>query len=107
MLLAVLYAWHRRHYIYDHIITALHVQTFIYLLATGCVLTGAVFPALLGWLVTAGIFLGIFYIYRQLRVTYDTGRFMAALRTLILFMTGFIVLSSLAVSLVILSFYLT
>lgn len=106
VMLTILYAWHRRRYIYDHTITALHVQTFIYLMSTVLLVVAAFNPANVGWLVAFGILALIVYIYRQLRVTYETGRFMAGLRTLIMLFASFIVLFSLMISLVIVSFLL-
>ena len=106
LLLTVLYAWHRSRYIYDHVITSLHVQTFFYLLATLLVLIGAVVPTTLPWLIVFAVFIIPVYMYRQLRVTYGTGRFMSVLRTFILLFVGFIVLAILFGLLIAVSFYL-
>ena len=105
-MLTILYAWHRSRYIYDHVITALHVQTFIYLTATFLIVLAAVNAAWLGELILGGVLVGIAYLYRQLRVTYETGRFMAALRTLILLFSILIVGVTLGISLVVVSFML-
>ena len=106
-MLTLIYAWHRRRYIYDHVITALHIQTYIYLMATLMLFIGAINPSSVGWLVLTGLILLVVYMYRQLRVTYDTGRFMAALRTFILLISSFLVLITLLAFLIIVSFALT
>ena len=106
LVLTLLYAWHRSRYIYDHVVTALHVQTYIYLMMTVMLVIAAINPASIGWLVLIGNMLVVAYIYRQLRVTYGTGRFMAALRTFIVLVTSFLVLVSLAAILIIVSFML-
>ena len=106
LVLTLLYAWHRSRYIYDHVVTALHVQTYIYLMMTVMLVIAAINPASIGWLVLIGNILVVAYIYRQLRVTYGTGRFMAALRTFIVLVTSFLVLVSLAAILIIVSFML-
>ena len=106
LMLTLLYAWHRSRFIYDHVITALHVQTYIYIMATFALLWVAINPASGGWLVLFGFLLLIAYLYRQLRVTYGTGRFMASVRTFILLFTSLIVLLSLMAALVVVSFML-
>jgi hypothetical protein len=107
LMLTVLYAWHQRIYVYDHVITALHFQTFVYFLATLLLLCEACLGIGTGWLITIGSLWGIWYLYRQLRVTYGTGMFMAALRTAILLFMGTTVLFMLLLGLVVLSFVLT
>jgi hypothetical protein len=42
LMLTIMYAWHRRIYVYDHVITALHFQTFVYSLLTLLLLVGCV-----------------------------------------------------------------
>jgi len=107
LMLTVLYAWKRRTYVYDHVITALHFQTFLYFLATLLLLLEACLGIGTPWLITIGPLWGIWYLYRQLRVTYGTGMFMAALRTSILLIMGITVLFMLLLGLVVLSFVLT
>ncbi|MEZ5967452.1 MAG: DUF3667 domain-containing protein [Hyphomonas sp.] len=107
LMLTLLYAWRRSVFVYDHVITALHFQTFVYVLLTLLLLCGALFRTGAGWLVTSGSVLVIWYLYRQIRVTYGTGRFMAGLRTSVLLFLGISVLVLLGVGLVILSFLLT
>ncbi|KCZ48003.1 MULTISPECIES: DUF3667 domain-containing protein [unclassified Hyphomonas] len=107
LMLTVMYAWHRRVYVYDHVITALHFQTFVYSLLTLLLLVGAFLHVGAGWLSAIGIVWGVWYLHRQLRVAYGTGFFMAALRTSILLILGITVLFLLALGLVILSFLLT
>ena len=107
LMLTVLYAWHRSTYVYDHVITALHVQTFVYAMSILAILSAAFLGVSPGWLATITSTWLIWYVYRQLRVTYGTGRFMAALRTSILLFLGITVLIILALGLVVLSFALT
>ena len=107
LMLAVLYVWHRKTYVYDHVIVALHVQTFIYGLATLLLLSVAFLGLPVGWAVGIGSLWVVWYLYKQLRVTYGTGRLMAALRTSILLFLGTSVLFLLAIGLVVLSFLLT
>ena len=107
LMLTVLYAWHRRTYVYDHVITALHFQTFVYGLLTLLLLCSAVLGIGVAWTSTIGTVWVVWYLYRQIRVTYGTGRLMAALRTSILLFLGISMLFMLGLGLVILSFMLT
>lgn len=107
LLLALSYAWHRKRYIYDHLITGLHFQTFVYVLATLLIVASSLYPPLAPW-AAGGSFLIVFvYLLRMLRVTYDTGYIMSFFRTVFLLIAGLIVLNLLAAALVLLSFYLT
>lgn len=106
-LLALSYAWHRKRYFYDHLITGLHFQTFVYVLATLLMILSTVVPAAAGY-AAGGSFLLIFvYLWRMLRVTYDTGYILAFLRALFLLLAGLMALSVLATGLILLSFLLT
>ena len=107
LMLTVLYAWRRGVYVYDHVITALHFQTFVYGLLTLLLLCGAFLGIGPAWLVTIGATWLVWYLYGQIRVTYGTGRLMAALRTSILLFLGISVLFLLGLGLVVLSFLLT
>ncbi|WP_035568511.1 DUF3667 domain-containing protein [Hyphomonas adhaerens] len=107
LMLTVIYAWRRSVYVYDHVIVALHFQTFVYSLATLLLLVGAFLHIGPDLLSLVGTIWGVWYLHRQLRVTYGTGFFMAALRTTILLILGITVLFLLALGLVILSFLLT
>jgi hypothetical protein len=79
MLLALSYAWQRRHFLYDHLITGLHFQTFVYVLATLLIGISTLLPSAAPF-AGGGAFLAIFfYLLRMLRVTYDTGYIMAFL----------------------------
>jgi hypothetical protein len=107
MLLALSYAWHRKRFFYDHLITGLHFQTFVYVLVTAVIGVSVLWPAsapFVGGLAPIGLYI---YLMRMLRVTYDTGYIMAFLRTGFLLTAAIVVLSLLAVGLVILSFFLT
>lgn len=106
-LLALTYAWHRRRYFYDHLITGLHFQTFVYVLVALLVLLSALVPAATGFAAAAGPVLVFAYLLRMLRVTYDTGWIMSTARAGFLLVAALIVLALLATGLVILSFFLT
>ncbi|WP_291071711.1 DUF3667 domain-containing protein [Hyphomonas sp.] len=106
-LLALSYAWHRKRYFYDHLITGLHFQTYVYVLITLMLALSALVPSAAPF-AAGGTFLILFaYLMRMLRVTYDTGHIMSFLRTGFLLIAAVMVLSLLAVGLVILSFFLT
>ncbi len=105
--LAMLHAWRRKVFVYDHAIAALHFQTFVYILLTILILLGALAHVAVGTLVWVGSLSVVAYLYRLLRVAYGSGRFMSVLRTFILLISGITVLSLLAVGLVLLSFVLT
>lgn len=107
LMLSLLYAWRRNVYVYDHVITALHFQTFVYTLVTLLLFCAAFLGIGPGWLITIGATWIVYYLYGQVRVTYGTGRFMAALRTSILLFLGITVLIIMALGLVLLSFALT
>jgi hypothetical protein len=106
-LLALTYAWHRRRYFYDHMISGLHFQTFVYVLATLLVLASAAVPPFTPVAAALGPLLIFVYLWRMLRVTYDTGWGMAFLRTGFLLTAAQVILALLATGLVVLSFYLT
>ena len=107
LLLALSYAWQRKRFIYDHIITGLHFQTLVYVLCTVLILVSTGIPSFAPFSAAAGFILVFFYLWRMLRVTYDTGHIMAFLRTGFLLTAAVIVLTLLAVGLVVLSFFLT
>lgn len=106
-LLALSYAWHRKRYFYDHMITGLHLQTFVYVLTTILILLSTAWPGFAP--AAAGVALIAIFVYliRMLRVTYDTGYIMSFFRAGFLLTAATVVLSLLAVGLVVLSFFLT
>jgi hypothetical protein len=79
--LGLLYAWRRSVYMYDHVISSLHLQAFFYLMTL--LLIAAFYKFGLWSLAVFGLVPPV-YIYRQVRVAYGTGRIMAMLRTLLL-----------------------
>ncbi len=106
-LLALSYAWHRKRYFYDHLITGLHFQTYVYVLITLMLVLSALVPSAAPF-AAGGTFVVLYaYLMRMLRVTYDTGHIMSFLRTGFLLTAALMVLTLLAVGLVILSFFLT
>ena len=106
-LLALSYAWHRKRYFYDHLITGLHFQTYVYVLITLMLALSALVPSAAPFAASATFFILYAYLMRMLRVTYDTGHIMSFLRTGFLLIAAIVVLSLLAVGLVVLSFFLT
>ncbi len=107
LLLCIAYAWRRHFFVFDHLVTALHFQTFMYGLATVNLLIAAFVPAILGWAASISALILFVYLYRQLRVTYGSGHVQSFLRALFLSFAGLTALSSLAVGLVVLSFLTT
>jgi len=103
MLLALSYAWHRKKFIYDHLITALHFQTFVHILLGVLVLASVVVPGLAPFSPLIALGLLFLYLGRTLRVAYSTGPIRAALRASMLLLAGLIVLSVLATFLVLVS----
>ncbi len=103
MLLALSYAWHRRKFVYDHLITALHFQTFVHILLGALVLASVAMPSLAAF--SPLIALGVLFLYlgRTLSVAYDTGPIRAAMRASVLLVAALIVLSVLATFLVVVS----
>lgn len=103
LLLALSYAWHRGKFVYDHLVTALHFQTFVHILLGALVLASVAMPVLAP--VSPLIALGLLFLYlgRTLSVAYDTGPIRAALRAGVLLFAALIVLSVLATFLVIIS----
>jgi len=97
LILGLLYAWRRRIYLYDHVITSLHLQSFFYITTTVVVLLGSVTGG--GSALTLLVIPPV-YIYRQLRVGYGDGRIMAALRTIILILLALLVIALLMLVLV-------
>ncbi len=106
-LLALSYAWHRKRFFYDHLITGLHLQTFVYVLTTLLILLSTAMPSFAP--AAAGVAMLIIFVYliRMLRVTYDTGYILAFFRAGFLLTAATVALTLLAVGLVVLSFFLT
>ena len=107
LLLTLMYAWWRKFYVFDHLVASLHFQTFLYIMGTLVLLFTAIFPHL-AYLAPGAALVAVFvYIYRMLRVIYGSGRMASALGATVLLVFSMILLVSLAVGLVILSFVLT
>ena len=82
LLLASAYAWVRRIYFYDHVITSLHFQSFAYLLGA-CILFAGLWIG--GYAAWALLLLPV-YLYRQMRVIYQSGRILSGIRAFVLFL---------------------
>jgi hypothetical protein len=107
MLLAVSYAWHRKRYFYDHLITGLHFQTYVHILATVLILASVAWPVIAPFAGGLSFVIVFIYLMRMLRVTYDTGHILSFLRAFVLLIAALVALSLLAAGLVALSFFLT
>ncbi|MEO1475458.1 MAG: DUF3667 domain-containing protein [Pseudomonadota bacterium] len=87
ILLTLMHFWVRRIYIYNHVIVALHMQTFLYLAASLAILVSNV-SAGLAWAIF-GISIPI-YFYKIMRKSYDTSRFLTFIRTFFLIVFSFV-----------------
>ena len=76
LFLTVFYLWYRRIYIYDHVIFSLHFQSFAYLLGAANLFIGQFAGGGIAWSL---LFIPI-YLYRQLRITYQSGRITSIIR---------------------------
>lgn len=90
--LALLYAWHRKVYVYDHLITTLHFQSWLYM--------ASAVAMIVAWFITpwaiAALFAAIpIYVYRTLRVVYGSGRVMAFIRMTLLLLSASVTLLTL------------
>ena len=95
ILLAMMHFWMRRVYIYDHLVVALHLQTYLYGSATLAMLFAFVSP---GW--AWGIF-GVslpVYLFLMLGRSYGTNWFFNLFRTFTLLIVSFVALILLIVA---------
>ena len=93
LFLTVLYLWFRRIYVYDHVILSLHFQSFAYLLGAANLFIGQYMGGSIAW----SLFLIPIYLYRQLRVTYKSGRITTGIRVLMLLLLLVVCLSAVSV----------
>lgn len=95
LILTALHFWIRRAYIYNHVIVALHMQTYLYLAACLAILFSNVStgPA---WSIF-GISIPI-YFFQIMRKSYDTSRILTAFRVFLLLVFGLVGLILLIVS---------
>ncbi|MEL7453593.1 MAG: DUF3667 domain-containing protein [Pseudomonadota bacterium] len=93
--LTILHFWVRRIYVYDHVIVALHFQTFLYIAATIAVLFSFSSPGA-AWAVF-GLSVPI-YLYRLMRVSYATSRILTLFRTFGLLISSVIAMTLLVVA---------
>ena len=99
LLLVLVYPFRRSIYVYDHIITALHVQSWIYLLLS----IGLVFFWLgQSWFAVVLLLAPPVYLYRTFRVVYGSGRIFSVVRTLFILFSLNIVFSFLVFALAVL-----
>lgn len=94
IVLTIMHFWMRRIYIYDHVIVALHLQTFFYMAATLAIAVSFVTP-MFAWLLF-GLSVPI-YPFMLMRRSYDTSRFFNIFRTLTLIISSFFALTFLVV----------
>lgn len=98
--LGLVYFWRRRIYVYDHLVTALHFQSFLYLGGSLLMVAGLWFGGAVGWVAAIGIPL---YVYRLMRRGYRSGRFMSLLRTIILLSLTMLALLGVIAGIIVLS----
>lgn len=80
LLLILMYPFSRKHYVYDHVISTLHVQSWFYIMQS----VGLLFLWLgQAWFMLVLIFAPFIYFYRLFRVVYDSGRILSVVRTII------------------------
>lgn len=99
VMLAFMHVWMRRVYVYDHVVVALHFQSFLYFGATAMILASFVLPPWIWWIFGIGVPV---YLYRLLRRSYSTSRILTFVRTvlMLLFSSIALVLLVTAISLV-------
>lgn len=85
--LIILHFWIRRIYVFDHVIVALHMQSFFYLAATVGMLLPMLHPGLVWGIYGGAIFV---YPYLQMRKAYDTNWFLNLFRVFSLFVATFV-----------------
>jgi hypothetical protein len=91
LLLAIMHFWKRRLFFYDHMIVSLHFHAFLFLILTILIASSAVLPF---WLLcVVFVIWSNIYLYKTHRLVYGSGRFTAALRTLVLDFLYLIILS--------------
>lgn len=93
LFLSFVYFWRRRVYVYDHVIVSLHFQSFAYLLGAANIFIGQIVGGGIAWT----LLLIPVYMYRQLRVTYQSGRFTSGIRVFILLLMLIVSLSLVSV----------
>lgn len=89
--LAVLYPFKRNVYVYDHVVLSLHFLTMLFVL---WIISFSLPSGLTGLLLT---FYPFYYMYRSLRVVFESGRILAFLRASILWGSSFLVVIFLGV----------
>lgn len=77
--LLILHFWIRRIYIFDHVVVALHMQSFFYLLATVCLLLPMLHPGLVWGVFGVATFV---YPFVLMGKAYDTNWFLNISRTI-------------------------
>lgn len=90
IMLALLYVNKRRVMLYDHLVTALHYQVFVYFSVAIVVVLGMIYSPLgvLGWFGLVPFL--FYYCYRQQRRVYAGGRLLTVARTAILSFTSIV-----------------
>lgn len=89
LVIAIGQVWRRGFYYYDHLIVSLHFHSFLFILMAGLMLLS---PLIGGWGVLIFLVWSNLYLYRLHRVVYEHGRFMSAIRTIMLDFTYMIIL---------------
>ena len=82
---ATIYAWRQGFYYFDHLITAIHLQSALFLAATLSVWLGFILPPSL--LVIIFMIYAWYYLYRVQREVYTSGRVMGHVRTFVIYIS--------------------
>lgn len=98
LLLGFVFVFRRGVYLYDHMIAALHFQSFLYLGGAGLMWAGLALGSWVGWMALIGVPV---YLFQLLRRTYASGVAMSFLRTIFLLFTTSISLLIIVISIVV------
>lgn len=90
LILTLLYAWRRSVYVYDHMISALHLQSAIYL-AISLAMIIAIWLGAMPILIVLAIL--PVYLWLHLRAAYGDGLIMASLRTIVVLLVSLVSLT--------------
>ncbi|MEM9842070.1 MAG: DUF3667 domain-containing protein [Pseudomonadota bacterium] len=98
--LALLHAWRRSLYVYDHAIHALHLHTWVYLTGTVMLLLAPILPGFVPWLYALSF---LIFVWRSLMVAGDSGRIMSAIRLFLLLLIWNVGIVAIVVATIIIS----
>lgn len=85
LFLGLSYIWRRKFYTYDHLIVAMHYQSFLFIWSVIFLYIGLFMPVLHDWAVVLMAVVPIIYLYRLLREVYQRSRLTTGIRVFALF----------------------